>query len=562
MKNASDKFNDRSSLRNRIIGLGEKSLKKSYYPQLQEKIENLEKNREILEDAISNAETQQKMFRILFDNASDGIVLFDKADYSITMCNRTFSGMIRADDNNCSSLTIYDIHPEDSIPHILDELERISSGEIKIARDIPVKGFDGTISIVDISGTPVEFNNKVYLICILRDMTAIRQAEIEKAELEARVSHSQKMQAIGTLAGGVAHDFNNILSAIMGNIELSIRHSSPDSGIIKYLDSVMKACYRARDIVSQLLTICYNGENKLVPIKLLPVIKESIKLVRSTISSTVSIQTVNKATVDTARADSTQISQIILNLCTNAAQAMPDMNGEIRIDLNNRYLDSNFLKTHPNLSEGWYFQIDVTDNGSGITPEIQKKIFDPFFTTKERGKGTGLGLSVIHGIVESHNGSISVYSEPGRGTKFRVYIPLTGDEIPADQANSEIENIPHASILLVDDEVMLTEVNCEMLENMGHSVTVCNDSIEALSIFRHNNTLFDLVITDMAMPGMTGIALAKEIQSIRPGIPIIICTGFNEQLDDNSTELKGIKEILIKPFTSFELKRSLAASLK
>jgi len=203
MKNVFDKSDDRSSLRNRIIGLGEKSLKKSYYPQLQEKIENLEKNREILEDAISHAETQQKMFRILFDNASDGIVLFEKPCYSITMYNRAFTGMLRADDNNCSSLTVYDIHPEYSIPHVLDELERISSGEVKIARDIPVKGFDGTISIVDISGTPVEFNNRVYLICILRDMTAIRQAEIEKAELEARVSHSQKMQAIGTLAGGV-----------------------------------------------------------------------------------------------------------------------------------------------------------------------------------------------------------------------------------------------------------------------------------------------------------------------------------------------------------------------
>jgi len=348
----------------------------------------------------------------------------------------------------------------------------------------------------------------------------------------------------------------------MGNTELSIRHSAPDSGIIKYLDGIMKACYRARDIVSQLLTVCYNGENKLVPIKLLPVIKESIKLVRSTISSTVSIQTVNNATVDTARADSTQISQIILNLCTNAAQAMPEMKGEIRIDLNNRYLDSKFLKTHPNLSEGWYFQIDVTDNGSGITPEIQKKIFDPFFTTKERGKGTGLGLSVIHGIVESHKGSISVYSEPGRGTKFRVYIPLTGDEVPVDQKIPEMEDIPHLRILLVDDEVMLTDINCEMLENMGQCVTVCNDSSEALRIFHENNALFDLVITDMAMPGMTGISLTKEIQSIRPGIPIILCTGFNEQLDDINNEVKGIKEILIKPFTSIELKKSLLASLK
>ncbi|HPS87120.1 MAG TPA: response regulator [Spirochaetota bacterium] len=561
MLKPSDGSAEKKALREKIMGLGDSSLKKNYYPQLQDQVDSLEKTKVNLKKAIKKSTANESLFKALFDNAIDGIVLADVETKKLDLFNKSFLSMLGYSSESHLELSLYDIHPEDKLESVIDQFNRIASGTTKMTRNIPVKKSDGSLIYCDITGTPIELNGRDYIIGIFRDMTEARKSAIEKNAFETRLHHIQKMEAIGTLAGGVAHDFNNILTAIMGLTELSINTPSVVGPVRKNLEQILQSCYRARDLVSQLLSISYKGEKKLEPLNLTPVIKDAVSLIRATLPATILIRTIIDAELDTVLADKTQINQILINLCTNAAHSMDLMEGEITIKLLNMYIDNDYITTHPGLKEGWHVLIEVTDNGSGISPDIIDRIFEPFFTTKEKGKGTGLGLSVIHGIVNNHKGSISVQSEPGKGTVFEVFLPVTGE--PSRHMEKTIEK-PHsgnATILLVDDEKMLTEINSSILESMGYTVLTCNNGSEALEIFRNHPGTINLVITDMTMPGMTGLHLTSEIRKINPHIPVLLCTGFNEQLTREKTEAAGIYEILMKPFTSLELGQAIKRGL-
>ncbi len=560
MQKPSDKQDEKDSLRKKIIGLGDCSLKKSYYTQLQDQVDDLERSREDLVDAIKRAETSENILRALFDNTIDGIVLADVETKKLAKMNRSMYSLLGSDDTEVE-LYLDDIHPEDKLPYIRSQFARLAEGRIKLVRNIPLKRGDGSVLYVDISGTAIEISGRKYIAAVFRDMTEPRRAAIEKSELESRLHQMQKMEAIGTLAGGVAHDFNNILTAIMGLAELSIRGTKPDEPVHRYVEHILESCYRARDLVTQLLSISYKSEKKLEPVSLLPVIKDTIRLIRATLPSTVEIRTMIDAEFDYAMADRTQVSQIMMNLCTNAAQSMRDMQGGITIDVSNSYVDDKYAASHPDLKMGLYLLLKVADNGSGIDPAIIERIFEPFFTTKERGKGTGLGLAVIHGIVKNHGGSIYVYSKPGEGTTFEVYLPVSGEKNEVIIKENQKPVTGHASIFLVDDEEMLTEVNGSILETLGYSVTACNSGAEALRVFSKNPDMFDLVITDMTMPGMTGLDLAAEIKKEKPGIPVILCTGYNEQLTKEKAEKTGICDIVMKPFTAAELGQAVQRAL-
>lgn len=561
MPKPSDSRDEKDILRNKIMGLGDCSLRKNYYNQLQDNVENLEKNRESLVEARKRAEASENILRALFDNAIDGIVLADIETKKLSLMNRAMLSMLGYEDNQEVDLSVSDIHPADRLPYVISQFNRLGEGSLKLARNIPVKRRDGSIIYVDISGTHILINGRKYIVGVFRDMTEARRAAIEKSELESRIHQMQKMEAIGTLAGGVAHDFNNILTAIMGLAELSINSMTAGDRIRINIEHILESCYRARDLISQLLSISYKSEKKLETVSLVPVIKDAVRLIRATIPSTVSIRTQIDAELDYAMADRTQISQIIMNLCTNAAQSMPAMEGEISINVLNSYIDQKYAATHPDLREGWYIVIQVIDNGSGIDPVIIDRIFEPFFTTKVRGKGTGLGLSVIHGIVKNHGGSIHVKSIPGEGSTFDVYLPVSEEKSKISVSVDKAPVTGNASILLVDDEEMLTKVNGSILESMGYSVITCNSGADALRIFAGQPDAVDLVITDMTMPGMTGLGLASEIKKIRPAIPVILCTGFNEQLTKQKAEEVGIFEIVMKPFTSIELGLVIKKSL-
>lgn len=379
--------------------------------------------------------------------------------------------------------------------------------------------------------------------------------------LEDQLIQAQKMEAIGTLAGGIAHDFNNILSAIIGYTELSLPDLKNQPLLEGNLLKVLKAGERARDLAKQILTFSRQSEQEFIPIQIKPVARESLNLLRASIPKTIEIRK-NINNDATVLADPTQIHQVIINLCTNASHAMLESGGVLEVSLTNVTLESDFIAQHPEINAGKYLRIEVSDTGCGMSKEIMDRAFNPFFTTKERGKGTGMGLSVVHGIVNSHGGAISVSSEPGKGSVFNVFLPVVeNDKILAMDAEEPIPT-GNERILFIDDEEILAEMCKEMLEQLGYDVTATTSSIEALETFRANADKYDLIITDMTMPLMTGEKLAKEIMNIRPDIPIVICTGYSELISEESARAMGIKEYAMKPLVKRDLARIIRKALE
>ncbi len=386
-----------------------------------------------------------------------------------------------------------------------------------------------------------------------RDITERKQAEKEKVKLEDQLRQAQKMEAIGTLAGGIAHDFNNILGIIVGNTELMMNDISEWNPTRYNLEEVRKASLRARDMVRQILSFSRQTELESKPIRIRPIIEESLKLIRSSIPTTIEIRKNLSTHSDTILGDPTQINQILMNLCTNAAHAMRKNGGIIEVSLKNMDLDEQDESRYQDLTPGKYLALSVRDTGHGIEPGIVERIFDPYFTTKEVGEGSGMGLSVVHGIVKNHNGAIHVYSEPGEGTTFNVYFPLIKSEtVPESTALGQIPTGTER-ILFVDDEHSLADLGKRMLELLGYDVTMRTSSIEALEVFREQPDRFDLVITDMTMPNMTGRDLCRELLQIRLDLPIILCTGFSEMITEEKAKGMGIKAFLMKPFDMREI---------
>ena len=383
---------------------------------------------------------------------------------------------------------------------------------------------------------------------IVRDVTERIRSEEEKKKLEAQLQQSQRMEAIGTLAGGIAHDFNNILSAVMGYSDLAIREVSEEDPIRYYLEQINRAGYRAKDLVNQILLFSRQQEHEKVPVKFGPLITEAVKLLRASIPSTVEIHTDISIQSDLVLADPSQVHQILMNLCANAAHAMRERGGILGIGLHEINMDSQLRELYPDLEESSYLKLEVSDTGHGITAEVMDRIFDPFFTTKTRGEGTGLGLSVVHGIVRDHGGIISVNSELGKGTSFEVLFPkieVLNESLGTETTAPLLKG--NERVFFIDDEQVLVDLGKEILESLGYTVTTSTSSIDALETFRLQPERFDIILTDLTMPGMTGIELAKEIIRIRPDMPIIMCTGFSGQETVEIAIGVGIREILNKP---------------
>ena len=387
-------------------------------------------------------------------------------------------------------------------------------------------------------------------------------AEKEKSNLENRLRQAQKMEAIGTLAGGIAHDFNNILGAILGYTELSLLDSPESSNTTSNLMQIKKAGNRAKDLVAQILTFSRSSEARKLPMRISPVIKETLKLLRSTLPSTIEIATALNANDALVSGDPSQVHQLIMNLSTNAAQAMGSEHGKLTISLNEKNIQHSNETGYPHLKPGKYVELIVADTGQGITHEDKERIFEPFFTTKEVGEGTGLGLAVVHGIVENMHGNVSVESTQGVGSVFHVLLPLVTD-VPQEMENNAVNTpipVGNEKILLVDDEEELVQLGGQLLSNLGYRVHTVTDSQEALDIFTHNQN-FDLVITDQTMPGLTGIELAKKILEMRPNIPIILCTGYSKEITDEKIREIGIRSVLMKPISIGDVSRIIRKEL-
>ncbi len=384
-----------------------------------------------------------------------------------------------------------------------------------------------------------------------KNITSQKKFQEEKTVMEAQLQQAQKMESIGNLAGGIAHDFNNILSSIIGFTELSLDDVDKDSLIEDNLQEVYTAGKRAKDLVRQILAFARQSEEKVKPIQVNDIIEEVLQFIRSSIPATIEIRK-NIDSDSIVMGNQTQVHQIMMNLCTNAAYAMEDEGGILNVDLKDTVVDRN----HANkldLAYGNYIEISVSDTGTGIPPDILGSIFEPYFTTKEPGEGTGMGLAMVHGIVESYGGKITLDSTLGKGATFTIYLPVTRKR--KTQRQYEPEQLPSGTerILFVDDEAPIAKMGSQGLERLGYTITTRTSSIEALALFRSKPNGFDLVITDMTMPNMTGDKLAIELMKIRSDIPIILCTGYSKKFSEETASEIGIKAFAYKPIVKAAL---------
>ncbi|MFH0727362.1 MAG: ATP-binding protein [Pseudomonadota bacterium] len=422
----------------------------------------------------------------------------------------------------------------------------VASGQAGMLHPFPVENRN------EIGNLAVAFNNL---------SIALEKRNTEKQLLEEKLYHAQKMEAIGTLAGGIAHDFNNIIGIIMGFSEIALLTTPPKSKVGQYLQEVFNASVRARELVNQILTFSRKRKTQRSPMQIGLILKEVLKMLRASLPSTIELRQNIQPDLPSVMADPTQIYQVVMNLCTNAYHAMRDKSGLLHVSLAAVSFDSQAAAPHPDLKPGKYQKLTVSDTGHGMDSAVLDHIFEPFYTTKGPGEGTGMGLAVVHGIIKTHEGAILVKSEPGKGTCFELFFPSL-DRIIAPKPETSIP-APSGNerILLVDDETSLVKVGEQMLASFGYQVTTATGSLEALRIFKAAPHRFDLIITDLTMPKMTGLDLSSNIRQLRADIPIILCTGFSEAIQPETVQRLGIREVVIKPIRWKDLAQVIRQSL-
>ncbi len=494
------------------------------------------------------AEEELRCLSVAIEQAAEGIMITDPGG-SIQYVNPAFERITGYARGEVFGKTPRILKSGVQGPAFYEELwKTIKGGNIWNGR-ITNKRNDGKLVQQYVTISPL-LNSQGELtgyVSLQRDIT-------ESVRLEEQLRQAQKMEAIGTLAGGIAHDFNNILSAIMGYTDMAIRIVADDNRLLYYLKQAYKASERARDLVKQILVFSRQKEGKLCPLSVGPIIKEGLKLLRASLPSTIQISHNIRSEMDAVLADPTHIHQILMNLCINAAHAMRERTGMINVSLDPVNIHPGDALTAHDLEPGMYLRLTVSDMGIGMDVLTMKQIFDPYYTTKRPGEGTGLGLSMVHGIVKSYGGTITVKSTEGVGSEFSVYLPHLVEREDRQEGEAG-ESIPRGKerILFVDDEEMIVEIGEIMLTCLGYEVVGTTSSLEALNLFRAQPEQFDLVITDMTMPNMTGVELTRELLHIRPCISIIGCTGFSDMISPEKAISIGMKDLVKKPVIQSQL---------
>lgn len=552
-------FSDVSELKEaeRLLRESHENLEKGVAERSAELIET---NRNLLNEIQEHAETatalkdsEQSLRRII---ESSPIGIFKIYDNKYSFANPAFMKIFNiSNDHEIIGMPPEALYSEDSGKRIMELMREcleksgmVNVNELKIATKRQMECH------INMWLQPLDFWGVHSLIGFIVDVS-------EEVRLRAHLNQSQKMEALGSLASGIAHDFNNVLYAITGYTELALSSISGESPENRHLEHVLKAAQRATDLVKHILTFSRQTEQKKQPLLIGPILKESLSFLRASISQNIEITRNIGNNLHSVNADPTQIHQIIMNLVTNAYHAMKNSGGILKVSLDEIDLESDSLKARPGIIPATYQRLSVSDTGHGIPPESLDRIFDPYFTTKKQGQGTGLGLSVVDAIVREHYGFINVWSELGKGTTFEVYLPIILDA--GSHAEKEVQTITQGTgrILFVDDEVIITEPSKSNIERLGYVVVTENDPVEALACFRTQPRAFDLVITDMSMPKMTGLQLSEEISKIRSDIPIILVTGFSDLLEGKQLSEYGIIEVIDKPIKTRELANIISSVL-
>lgn len=433
--------------------------------------------------------------------------------------------------------------------------ERIRTGNPLTGYEVVILSKDGRLVTLEVNSQLLrQAGEPVVIYSIARDVS-------ERQRLEAQVRHQQRLDSLGTMASGIAHDFNNFLSAILGYADLALLDLPPDSAAAQALQQVLTAGQRARDLVQQILTFSRKATPIRQPVVLHTIVQEVLTLLRASLPTTVTITQVCEQERDSILADKTQLHQVLLNLCLNAIQAMHDTGGVLDVRQERIMVDTAWAAREESLQPGMYLRLSIRDTGCGMTPQVISHIFEPFFTTKAPGQGTGMGLSVVHGIVTSHKGAITVNSTLGQGTTFRLYLPYA-EAAEDSTAPATLASRPgQARVLCVDDDDILVALWNAMLTRQGYHVTACTDSVEALRLFREAPENYDIVVTDQRMPGLTGDALIRALRQLRPTLPIVLCTGVRHMLLPQQIQALDSTVFLQKPVDSDELARAIQQAL-
>ncbi len=524
--------------------------------QLEELTDDLANRIRVLhsEAAQRKVKEEQLLLAKVIHQAAEGVLTYDQ-EARVQYLNPAWEGICGVSARDVLNNSLHDLlccrRNEEFYRAVRNVIEtgEASTGQYLNQRE------DGSRYRIEANISPViaEYSDVVRYVAVIRDVTY-------ESQLEDQLRTAQKMEAIATLAGGIAHDFNNILAAILTNTELVLDDFPLDDPLREHLEVVYQAGARGKSLVKQIVTISRQNVQERKPVCVEFIVDECLKLLRATLPATIEIRKDIVADLNPVSADPTQLHQVILNICTNAADAMEEHGGVLEVRLEEVTVASRYDDIHASLHPGSYLKLSIKDNGHGMPREILERIFDPFFTTKGHGKGTGLGLSVAHGIIKNHGGLLNVESIPGKGTEFHIYLPKIYCVEEQPTSNEELlVATGRERILFVDDEPALVFSGQKMLEKLGYEVVTGTDSRTALQLFIEQPASFDLVITDQTMPHMTGEMLARELLKVRSDVPIILCSG--NVLNDSSgvsmakARAIGIQEFMNKPYERSEMSR-------
>ncbi len=521
--------------------------------------------RKITENALRDREEQT---RLILDTALDAVVTFNETGHVLSwnsQAERMF-GWSREDILGQSFVSI--IIPPTYRQGYLDGLQRyIRTGASEMLdQRVELYGFhrDGHEFPLEIAMTAIPSTGQYIFSGFFRDLTQRRQTEDALRKSEEQLRQAQKMEAIGTLAGGIAHDFNNILSSIIGYTELAMARSDVNSTIVPRLQEVLKAGYRAKKLIRQILTFSRQDKFGKKVIYLQPILEEALHLLRASLPSTIFLEIRIEKTTPPVLADATQIHQVVMNLGANAEYAMRESGGKLMVKLDQVVVEEGSVLVELGLSVGLYSRLIFSDSGKGIPRHIQKRIFDPFFTTKDVGEGTGMGLSVIHGVVTSHGGTIQVESQEGEGATFLIYLPCTlvGMSTETPTSVAPLSSFGQGTVMFVDDEVSIAHWGKDTLEALGYRVSIYFNASDALKAFQENPESYDVLVTDQTMPGMTGETLAQEVMKVRQDFPVILCSGFSYSMNEKKARTIGLQAYLTKPVLMDDMARAIQAAMQ